>query len=552
MHNIFPFRMASPSPDYLLHNARIYTVDDARPTATALAVRNGQFVAVGATEDLLQQYPSSRRIDAEGRTVVPGFIDAHAHLQALGHSLRRADLSGTTSASEVVDRLVAFAEDRDLPEGAWLRGHGWNEAKWTDRQAPTRALLDEAFPRRPVWLTRADIHAGWANTAALEATIGLDRLGTMSAPDGSAIRRTADGEPTGVLVDTAMDLVEDHLPPPTTEQHERALSTALDHAAHHGLTGLHDAGVGLDTMHRFRRFIDDDHFPLRVYAMIDGRGATFDHFCDRGPYHGPNDRLRVEAVKFFADGALGSRGAALLDEYADAPGTRGFLLQSPKELQHNVRAAVDCGFQVCTHAIGDRANRLVLDAYAAAMEASEAPLRRPRLEHAQILHPDDRARLAGLDVIASVQPLFATSDKAWVADRLGPQRLSRAYAWRSLQDAGARLAFGSDAPVEPIDPIRGFHAAVTRQDAAGQPPDGWRPEECVSREAALHAYTQGAAHAAFQEDRVGSITPGKLADFVVLSHDLLEVPAADLLDTEVIATYLGGHPTHATSDWPAG
>jgi predicted amidohydrolase YtcJ len=545
--------MDVPSPDLLLHNARIYTVDDAQPTATALAVRDGWFVEVGATEELLRRHPSSRRIDAEGRTVVPGFIDAHAHLHALGHSLRRADLSGAASAAEVVERLVTFAEERNRPEEAWLRGHGWNETDWTDRQAPSRTMLDTAFPNRPVWLTRADIHAGWANTAALEATVGLDRLRTMSDPDGGAIRRDADGQPTGLLIDTAMALVENSLPAPTETQHERALSTALAHAARHGLTGLHDAGVGLDAIRRFRRFIDTDRFPLRVYAMIDGRGPTFVHFCERGPYHGPQDRLRIEAVKLFADGALGSRGAALLDDYADDPGNRGFLLQSPDELRRNVRAAVDCGFQVCTHAIGDRANRLVLDAYEAVQSASDdAPLRRPRLEHVQILHPDDRPRLAALGAIASAQPLFTTSDKGWVADRLGPNRLDRAYAWRSLQGAGAPLVFGSDAPVEPIDPIQGFHAAVTRQDNDGQPSGGWRPQERVSRATALHAYTRGAATAAFQEDTVGSITPGKHADFVVLSHDPMQVPAADLLDTTVVATYLGGHPTHTTADWPAG
>ena len=540
--------MASSSPDYLLHNARVYTVDDQRPRASAFAVRDGQFVDVGAADVLMERYPSCPRLDAEGHTVVPGFIDAHAHLQALGHSLRRADLSGASSAAEAVEQLVAFADTRDLPEDAWLRGHGWNDAKWTDRQSPSRTLLDEAFPHRPVWLTRADIHAGWANTAALEASVGLQRLRKMSDPEGGAIRRTPDGTPTGVLVDGAMALVEDHLPPPTESQHERALETALTHTARHGLTGLHDAGVDLDTMRRFRRFIDEGDFPLRVYAMINGRGDTLDHFCERGPYHGPHDRLRVEAVKFFADGALGSRGAALLHDYADDPDNQGFLLQSPETLHSDIRAAVACGFQVCTHAIGDRANRLVLDIYEATANETGAPLRRPRLEHAQILHPDDRPRLASLGAIASAQPLFATSDKGWVADRLGPDRLGSAYAWRSLQEAGARLAFGSDAPVEPIDPLRGFHAAVTRQDAAGSPAGGWQPGERVSRETALHAYTHGAAYASFQEDTVGSITPGKHADFVILSDDLLRAPPDALLDIEVMATYLSGRPTYTAAD----
>ena len=541
--------MAS-SPDLLLHSAQIYTVDDQRPTATALAVRDGRFVAVGDADEMVAAFPEAPRIDAGGRTVVPGFIDAHAHLQELGLSLHRADLTDAQSPTGVVEQLRDFAADHDLPDGAWLRGHGWDQTDWTVPRSPTRAALDSAFPERPVWLTRTDVHAGWANTAALEATVGLDRLRRMSDPDGGRIERDADGTPTGVLVDAAMALVEDHLPSPTAAQKERALSTALRHAAQHGITGLHDAGVDLDTIRRFQRFIEADQFPLRVYAMIDGRGDAFDHFCDDGPVRHPSSRLDVASVKFFADGALGSRGAALLDDYADDPGNRGLLLHDESSFRRNVQAAVECGFQVNTHAIGDRANRVVLDAYEAAMERCAAPVRRPRIEHAQVVHPDDFSRFGDLGVIASVQPKFPTSDKDWAPARLGPDRLNGAYAWKSLREAGAPLAFGSDAPVEPIDPIRGIHAAVTRQDDDGHPDEGWRPEERVSRQTALHAYTQGAAYAGFREDSLGSITPGKWADFVVLSRDLLRVSPSRLLDTEVLATYLAGRPVHTQdSHW---
>jgi len=541
--------MAS-SPDLLLHSAQIYTVDDQRPTATALAVRDGRFVAVGDADEMVAAFPEAPRIDAGGRTVVPGFIDAHAHLQELGLSLHRADLTDAQSPTGVVEQLRDFAADHDLPDGAWLRGHGWDQTDWTVPRSPTRAALDSAFPERPVWLTRTDVHAGWANTAALEATVGLDRLREMGDPDGGRIRRDAAGRPTGVLVDAAMGLVEDHIPPPSEAQQERALSAALCHTAQHGITGLHDAGVDLDTIRRYRHFINDDAFPLRVYAMIDGPGEAFDHFCEHGSLHDPSGRLRVESVKFFADGALGSRGAALLDDYADDPSNRGLLLHDEASFRQEVQAAVECGFQVNTHAIGDRANRVVLDAYEDAMQTCTQSVRRPRIEHAQVVTPEDRPRFGTLGVIASVQPAFAPSDRTWAPARLGSNRIDRAYAWRSLQETGASLAFGSDAPVEPIDPIRGLHAAVTRQDAGGRPQEGWRPSECLSRTTALRAYTQGAAYAAFQEDTVGSISAGKRADFVVLSQDLLTVPAPHFLDTEIVATYIDGAPVYTRDDWP--
>ena len=540
--------MSSAAADLIVHNARVYTVDHKQPKAAAFAVQNGRFKVVGASPEVLQRFPDAPRLDAKGRTVVPGFIDAHAHLLETGLSLIRADLSNADSPKAVVEQLQAFANRHDLPDGAWLRGHGWDETDWST--PPSRHTLDDAFPSRPVWLTRTDVHAGWANTAALEATVGLNRLHTRSDPDGGHIEREANGKPTGILVDDAMALVTNDIPPPSDDRRDQALHTALDHTVRHGITGLHDAGVPLSQIRRFRALIEDGDFPLRLYAMIDGRGDTFKHFCETGPLRHDSGRLHVESVKFFADGALGSRGAALLEDYSDAPGNRGLLLHSTEQFREHVRAATACGFQVNTHAIGDRANRLVLDAYEAVMRNSDTPMRRPRIEHAQILHPDDLSRFRDLGVIASVQPLFATSDMGWVESRLGTERLRGAYAWKSLQEAGAPLAFGSDAPVEPIDPLHGFHAAVTRQDATGHPAGGWRPSERLSRPAALYGYTQGAAWAAFQENEVGSITPGKRADWVVLSQDILSCPLNQLLDTTVLATYLDGRPIYSDADWP--
>jgi len=542
--------MDSTSANFVLYNARVYTVDPNRPTATAFAVRNGRFQAVGDDADVTAACPAAPSLDAGGKTVVPGFIDAHAHLEELGISLRRADLTDASSPDAVVEQLRAFVSAHNLQENAWLRGHGWDETRWSTTSPPTRYLLDEAFPKRPVWLIRTDVHAGWANTAALEASVGLSRLREMSAPDGGRIERGAHGEPTGVLVDAAMALVEDHIPAPPPSERDRALSAALGHTAERGITGLHDAGVDLDTIRRYQAFIEDDAFPLRVYAMMNGRGDTLDHFCKHGPLHHDSGRLTVESVKFFADGALGSRGAALLNDYSDDPGNRGLLLQDEDSFRKNVNRAVTCGFQVNTHAIGDRANRVVLDAYEAAMNACAQSVRRPRIEHAQVVAPEDRSRFGELGVIASVQPLFAPSDMNWAPARLGPERIHHAYAWKRLREAGAPLAFGSDAPVEPIDPIRGFHAAVARQTPEGRPEGSWHPSERVSRSTALQAYTLGAAYASFQEDRVGSITPGKRADFAVLSQDLMEVPASRLLDTAVIATYLDGDPIYKQNAWP--
>lgn len=534
----------------VLFNAQIYTVDDRRPTASALAVRDGRIAAVGPKQDALTACPNAPRIDVEGRTIVPGFIDAHAHLQELGFSLRRADLTEVSSLNEVVEQLRAFTADRDRSDNTWLRGHGWDETDWPAADTLHRRVLDDAFPNRPIWLTRTDVHAGWANTAALEATVGLRRLRTLSAPDGGRIERDSDGNPTGVLIDSAMALVEDHLPAPNAAQKDRALSAALHHTAKHGITSLHDPGVGLDRLRRYQRRIENHRFPLRVYAMINGRGDAFNHFCEHGPLHHSSGRLDVESVKYFADGALGSRGAALLDEYADDPGNHGLLLYDADRFRRDVQAAVECGLQVNTHAIGDRANRMVLDAYETAARECKAFLRRPRIEHAQVVTPEDRARFGALDVTASVQPAFALSDQDWAPARLGCARMERAYAWLSLREAGASLAFGSDAPVELASPIQSIHAAVTHQDDTGPPKDGEHSPECLDRSTALQAHTLGAAHAAFQESDLGSLTPGKRADFIVLSQDLMSVPISQLLDTEVIATYIDGSPVYTREDWP--
>ena len=542
---------ARAQADWVLHNARIYTMDEAQPEAEALAIRGNRILMVGSDRDVLGAYSDARRVDAEGRTVVPGLIDAHAHLMGLAESLIQVDLVGTSSKAEIVDRLQDFAQD--LPDDAWLTGRGWDQNDWPEQEFPTRQDLDAAFPERPVWLTRIDGHAAWANTAALEA-VGLDSLRAMDDPEGGTIVRNDDGDPTGVFIDAAMGIVGRVVPEPSDAELDRALELALQETAKYGLTGVHDAGADRATIRRYQRFIDEGRFGLRVYAMIGGRGATFDHFCEAGPLRNYKDRLAVRSVKFYIDGALGSRGAALLEDYADAPGNRGLLQQQPDAFRENVLTAMQCGFQVNTHAIGDRGNRIVLDAYSMAQDSLGNTVGRHRVEHAQILAPSDIPRFAALDVIASMQPTHATSDMYWAEDRLGPERIEGAYAWRSLLDRGARLAFGSDFPVEQVDPLLGFYAAVTRQDADQYPEGGWQPEERVTRNEALRGFTLDAVYAAFQEDDLGSLEPGKLADFVVLSRNIMEVPPPAILDAEVVATYVGGARIYARdgASSPAG
>lgn len=535
--------LAPTSDVWVLHNATIYTVNPDQPTAQALAIDGDRIVQVGTEEAVLAAYPEARRVDAEGRTVVPGLIDAHAHLTGLAGTRLMADLRGTTSKAEIVERLQAFAAE--VPEGAWILGRGWDQNDWGEgsQAFPTRADLDAAFPERPVWLRRIDGHASWANTAALEV-VGLDSLRALPDPEGGRIVRAADGIPTGVFIDAAEQIIDAQVPEPTEAQLEQALQAAIAEAVRYGLTGLHDAGLDTREIERYRRAVEEDRFDLRVYAMVGDMDSTFQHFCTNGPLIGFGDRLTVRSIKFYMDGALGSRGAALLEPYDDDPSNRGLLMQNPDSFFVAVQQAMACGFQVNTHAIGDSGNRVALDTYARAMQAVPDHAGRHRIEHAQVVAPEDIPRFAELGVIAAVQPTHATSDMYWAEDRVGAERIRGGYAWRSLLDAGARLALGSDFPVEHVDPLLGFYAAVTRQDAEGWPDGGWYAAQRLTREEALRGFTLDAAYAAFQEDELGSLEPGKFADFVILSHDIMTVPASQILETDVVATYLGGEAVY--------
>jgi predicted amidohydrolase YtcJ len=517
---------------------RIRTLDAKRPEARALAVRRGQVVAVGTKAEVLKAAGEGARVvDFGDAVMVPGLVDAHAHIAGLGRSLTVARLEGAPSIDEVVRRLA------DAPatsfQGDWLIGKGWDQNGWPGKEFPGRAELDARFPRTPVYLTRVDHHAAWVNGEALKRA-GITRQ--TPDPAGGRILRDAKGEPTGVLVDNAMDLVSRVVSPPTDEQLEARLAAALERCAQVGLTGVHDAGMDLRTFRKLQAWDMAGRLPVRVYAMADGQGEDRKTYLELGTYGGR--MLEMKAVKFLLDGALGSRGAALHEPYSDAPGETGLLLMPPEELASRTWAFMERGFQVCIHAIGDRANTLVVDTLIRASAATGTRPLRHRVEHAQILRPEDIRKLGEAGLVASVQPTHATSDMGWAEARLGAERLKGAYAWKSLKEAGAVLALGSDFPIESPDVLAGLYAARTRQDAAGKPEGGWQPQERLTGEEALEGFTVGPAWASFAEERRGRLREGMDADFTVLSVDPVADEPRTLVDAKVVATVVDGREVY--------
>jgi len=530
-----------PSAAGVLVNAHVHTLSQAQPTAEALAWdAAGRIVAVGTREEVLARAAGATVHDAQGATVIPGLIDAHAHLMGLGYALMRADLVGARSKAEVVARLREF--EAKLPPDAWLLGRGWDQNDWPEKSFPTAADLDAAFPSRPVWLGRIDGHAGWANSAAMKR-VARDLAGDWQPEGGQVLR--AGGKPTGVFIDAATALVDDVVPPPDAAYRAEALRRALATAASVGLTGVHDMGTSAADLELFRREADAGRLTLRVVAYADGDSAALEERCRDGAYLHPTGRVRMAGVKFYADGALGSRGAALLAPYSDDPANRGILVTPPERLLSGMQKARRCGLQVATHAIGDRGNRMVLDDYAEVFGKDAATDHRWRVEHAQVVSPEDIPRFASLRAIASMQPTHATSDMPWAEARLGRERLAGAYAWRRFEQAGVRLALGSDFPVESPDPRLGLYAAVTRQDLSGQPPGGWLPDQRLTPAEALRGFTTDAAWAAFMENEVGRLAPGMRADFVLLDADPLAAPPDRLPKLGVLSTWVDGVAVYA-------
>ncbi len=525
--------------DLVVLNAKIYTSDVNRPVAEALAVRGGRIAFVGSTRGALALVgPRTERLDLTGRTVIAGMVDAHAHLLGLGQALRTVDLVGTRSYDEVIARVVERA--KTARPGEWIRGRGWDQNDWADTRFPTHQALSRAVPNNPVYLTRVDGHAALVNAKALE----LAQV-TAATPDPAGGRFIRDsgggGTPTGVLIDAAQGVVGRVIPPASRAELQAQTLAAIAELNRWGLTGIHDAGVNAEGIAVYEGLAREGRYSLRNYVMIRDNDSTLDAFMRRGPQNALYDgRLWIRAIKLSADGALGSRGAALLEPYSDDAGNMG-LITTPMERVKSVAVrTLRAGFQLNVHAIGDRANRLVLDQFEAALREVPVADHRFRVEHAQILHHDDIPRFAQLDVIPSMQGSHQTSDMYWVPNRLGWARSVGAYVWRSLLNTGVVIPNGSDLPVEASNPLISFHSFFTRQDADNFPPGGWFPEQRTTRQEALWSITLWPAYAAFMENESGTLTAGKYADFVVLDRDIMSVAPEEVLGTHVIMTVLGG------------
>lgn len=543
---------ADPPADLLFVGGPVRTLEADQPLASALAVVGDRIAWVGdAAQAGRWRGPDTRVIELDGRCLLPGFTDAHLHLEGYADLLAEVDLVGTASYEDVVARVVARAAGA-VP-GAWIVGFGWDQNDWDDSAFPVHDPLSAALPDHPVVLRRIDGHALLANAAALAAA-GVD--GTTPVPDGGRMLRDPDGAPTGVLIDNAMALVLDAVPDKSEATRRARLPAAIAALHAHGITSVHDAGVPASTVALYAALDREGRFPLRVHVMLSAGEPALRADPALTGWPTPDllgdGRIAVRAIKAYADGALGSRGAALLADYADDTGNRGLLLTTPEALAELARFAVDGGWQLCTHAIGTRANRLVLDTYEETLSAvDDGPARRFRVEHAQVLAPADIPRFAALGVLPSMQAQHCTSDMPWAGRRLGPVRERGAYAWRALLDTGVILPGGSDCPVEEPDPIAAFHAAVTRQDAHARPEGGWHPEQCMTREEALAHLTRWPAYAAFREDDLGSLAPGKRADLVVLSGDPLGVPDDALLGLSVELTVFDGLVVFSRGATPA-
>ncbi len=530
--------------DRIFINGKVRTLDPRRPIVEALAVKDGNLVFTGDNGPALRLWGGRTEVlDLKGGTVVPGLADAHFHVASFGRSLHIVRLRGAPTYAEVVRRVAEAA--RALPAEAWIEGRGWDQNLWPDRSMPDRAPLDSLFPGRPVVLNRVDGHAALVNGEALRrAGIGRD----TPDPEGGRILRRPGGEPTGVLVDNAVDLVTAAKPAPSGELRKAWMREALERCARAGLTEVHDAGITWEDVALYRELGAAGQLPIRVYAMVGGNGIVLPDYFQEPPALGEfQGRLTVRCLKLGVDGALGSRGAALLRPYSDEPGTSGLVTMSPAFIESLTVEALRRGYQVAVHAIGDRGNRLALDAFERALarvppSQRKGGVRNPRLriEHAQVIERGDLARFARLGVVASMQPTHCTSDMPWVRARLGPDREGGCYAWHSFLVARVPLALGSDCPVESEEPLLGLYAAITRRDLDGNPPGGWHPEQRLTPGEALAGFTTGAAWAAFEEESGGRLAEGNRADFTVLDRDPLMVPAAELPRLKVLRTVVGG------------
>ncbi len=515
--------------DLILHNGNVYTIDSAFTIARSFAVKDGKIIAVGTNEEIQKKFISDSMIDAQGKAVYPGFIDAHAHFLGYGRGLFAVNLYDSKDFTEVVARVKAFEQEH--PGEQWIRGRGWDQNKWPSKAFPDNTSLNELFPDKPVLLQRVDGHAAIANAKALE----LAGIQPGQKIEGGEIE-TKNGKLTGVLIDNAVELVTKIIPKPSKADYEKWLVVAQKNCFAQGLTTITDCGLMYNEVEIIDTLQQKGKLNMRLYVMLSDDTANYNRYLKRGPYK--TDRLFVKGFKAYADGALGSRGACLLAPYDDKPGWTGFLLSPASHFDSLAQILINTDFQLCTHAIGDSGNRVVLNIYARYLKGKND--KRWRIEHAQVVNENDFHLFGDASIVPSVQPTHATSDMYWAKDRIGEERLKGGYAYRQLLNQNGWLPLGTDFPVEDISPFKTFYAAVFRKDAKGFPPNGFQVENAITREQAIRGITIWAAKADFLEREVGSIEVGKKADFVILDNDLMKAPKELLLRTKVLGIWVGG------------
>ncbi len=520
----------------LITNVQGYTITGSElESFAAIAFTDDKIDKIYSATDTLPSTKNLTVIDGKGKTLIPGLIDSHGHILNYGLSLLRADLVNSASEQDAVNKTLAYAKaNAGL---TWIQGRGWNQTQWPSNAFPNAESLDQHFIEQPVWLERVDGHAGWANSKAM-ALAGITK-DTVS-PEGGEIIKDNNGLPTGVFIDNAMALINDSIAPLTIKQQKQVLVKAMDSLASYGLTSVHDAGIDTDNLNAFKELSQEQAMSIRVNAMLYLPSAKWQQTLANGQYRSKDDMLTFNSVKIQTDGALGSRGAALIEDYSDHPGHKGLLLNTPQEFELLVNTSMRQGYQVNSHAIGDNANKLVLDTYEKQIKATNTKALRHRVEHAQVLRLEDIPRFAALDLIAAMQATHATSDKNMAQDRLGPSRMLGAYAWRKLLDAKVMIAAGSDFPVESPNPFFGLHASITRQDHSNSPEGGWFADQKMTPLEAFRSFTLDAAYSGHQENIIGSLAKGKKADFVLLDNNLFTMPEQNIWQISVDKTWVNG------------
>lgn len=545
----------TPKPEtasLILINGTVYTASETLPKAEAVAVTDGVIVAVGSTDEIMQwKSDHTEVLDLSGKFIYPGFAEGHAHIMGIGANLQNVDLMDARSYSQVVDRIKERAAQ--TPKGEWIIGRGWHQDKWEENPErmfsgfPTHHQLSEAVPDHPVWMKHASGHAGLANARAMTLA-EIDK--STQNPEGGEIFKDVSGQPTGVFNETAASLIGRVIPEETKALRESRLDLAIEECLSNGITSFHQAGSGAADVDLIESFARDQRLKLRMHVMLDGKdSALLESYFEQSPrILAYDEHLNIRSIKLYADGALGSCGAWLLEQYSDAEDVYGHNVTPLEEIEAITSRALENGFQICTHAIGDRANREILDIYQRAFEANPAISgdHRFRIEHAQHIHPNDIPRFAELGVFPAMQAIHMSSDRPWAIDRLGEERIANgAYMWSDLIDNGSKIINGSDAPVEPVNPLASFYASVSRKTLKGKPEGGYEPGQKMTREEALKSYTLWPAFGAFMDDRLGSIDEEKLADFTILDQDIMTIPEEEILKTEVKMTIIGGKVVYA-------